>query len=644
MSVVLGCPRDCYDTCKLTVYVENSRVVRVSAEGYGSTQGAICPRAVKDVERIYSSSRILYPSLRVSGGVFRRIDWDQAIHLTVSKLREVLESYGSKHVLFLEYAGNRGILARYASRRVWNYLGATQSDRSICDYSGAAALRLVYGSTYGVSPDDIDGLNMAIIWGFNPAVSAVHLWRKILSIRERSGCIATVDVRLTETARQSTSFVKVKPGSDGYLALGLARYFVEHGYVDRKFVERYTYGFHELVKHLDSYGLDVVERVTGVPASKIAEFAETIASSKPFAIFVGYGLQRRYGGGEIVRAVSLLPALLGIHRGFYYSNSDGLPINFPAVEGANLWSGGNIISMEKVGEALSTGEYKFVYIHLHNPIATLPNAGKVAEGFKREDVFVVVHETHWSDTAKMADLVLPAPTFYEKLDAVYSYLHGTVYLNRPAVDPLGESIGEYQLMCEIAKKVAPGSYSEICLDPYRIFELALGREAVEDLLNKGYVRLKTKRRDEYQTPTSRIELYSTQAHVKGLPPLPLPPPGDRCAENELLLITSAHPLYIHTQFEEVYGPNQSCIHISREDAEEYGLVDGDLIEIWNARGSAVVRIRIDAAVARGLAWMPRQAWTVDGKRINVLTDDGVDLYGGSVLNSTCIKIRGKVIR
>jgi len=636
--MLVGCPRDCYDTCRLRVYVENGKMSRIEAVKDRLTQGMLCPRAAKDVERVYSSLRILYPVINI-GGVFRKIEWDRALETLVHQLSYTLEKWGPEKVLFLEYAGNRGILTRYASRRLWNFLGVARTDGSMCDYSGAKALRLVYGSTYGVFPSDIEKLRTVLIWGFNPAVSAIHLWAKVLGVKDRGGRIITIDARLSETARQSTDFVLVKPGSDGYLALGMARYLLDRGYIDTDFAKKYVYGFESFLEHVKRYDLDKVERVTGVPKSKVAELAESIALGKPFAILIGYGLQRRRGGGEIVRAISALPALLGIHRGFYYSNTDGLPINLAAVDGSDRWGPRKIVSMEKVGEELARGEYRFVYIHLHNPVATLPQAEKVVEGIKRNDVFVVVHETHWTDTAKVADLVLPAPTFYEKLDAVFSYLHNIVYLNKPVIDPLGESIGEYQLMCEVAKRLTPSSYSDICADPDEILVHAFGRENAEKLLKNGYVELDPMPRDVYQTPTGKIELYSTIAAKEGLPPVPTPPEGDSAEEDELILISSAHPLYIHTQFEDVYGPNQGEMYISPEDAQKRGISSGDVVEVFNKRGSVVMRIRVDSSLTKGVAWAPRQAYTLDGKRINVLVDDDVDVYGGATINSTRIRIR-----
>jgi anaerobic selenocysteine-containing dehydrogenase len=637
--ILVGCPRDCYDTCRLRVYVEGGRITKIEASDDMFTQGVLCPRAAKDVERVYSPFRVLYPAVNIGRGVFKRVDWDSALDVVVSRLREVLEVYGVEKVLFLENAGNRGILTRYASRRLWNFLGVTQTDRSICDFSGTKALKLVYGSTYGIFPNDIDKVNMVVVWGFNPAVSAIHLWRKILGVRERGGTIATIDVRFTETARQSTEFIRVKPGSDGYLALGIARYLVEKGYIDKGFIDRYTQGFEELVKHLESYSLDLVEEVTGVSKNKIAEFAEELASQKPFAIFIGYGLQRRYGGGEIVRSIAVIPALIGMHRGFYYSNTDGLPINFVDVESSKCWGPRKIISMERIGEEIYRGNYKFVYIHLHNPAATLPNVDRFVSGLKREDVFVVVHETHWSDTARLADVVLPAPTFYEKLDAVFSYSHSVVYLNKPAIEPLWESLGEYQLMCEIAKRIAPSNYSELCPDPYEVFRAALGDKVFKKLVEEGSAELEPKPRDVYQTPSGKIELYSIGALEEGLPPLPTPPKGDRVGENELLLITSAHPLYTHTQFEEVYGSIYSDLLINPEDAKQLNIETGNLVEVYNEKGAVKLKIRVDPSLGKGIAWLPRHSKTYNGKRINVIIDDGIDSYGGATLNSTHIRIR-----
>jgi anaerobic selenocysteine-containing dehydrogenase len=636
-STLIGCPRDCYDTCALRVYVSDNRIAKIEAVDNWYTGGILCPRAARDIERVYSPSRVLYPFISVNNGVFRRIDWDQALEILVSKLREVLEIHGPEKALFLEYAGNRGIITRYASRRLWNFLGVTQTDGSICDHNGSMALRYTYGSTYGAFPRDIDESKMIIAWGFNPAVSAIHLWRRVLEVKEKGGFIVTIDVRSTETAKQSSDFIKVKPGTDGYLALGIAKYIVEEDYVDKEFISKYTYGFNELVKHLEKYDLNIIEEITGVPKTKIIDLADRMHSNKPFTILIGYGLQRRYGGGETVRLISIIPALLGLHRAFFYSNTDGLPINLAEVDGSLAWNPRKIISMEKVGVELANGNYKFVHIHLHNPVATLPNAGKVVEGLRRNDVFVVVHETHWSDTAKLADLVLPAPTFYEKFDVVFSYTHNIVYLNKPAIDPLGESIGEYQLMCELTKRIVPSKYSDLCLEPIHLLKVALGNKNLDELLGKGFIELKPKPKSIYQTPSGKIEFHCSLS--KWCRELNLPMREGIGGSSELVLVTSAHPLYIHTQFEDVYGSIKGELHVNPDDARNLDLSTGDLVEVYNDKGKVVMRAIIDPGLSKGVAWAPRQALTYSGERINILLNDDVDKYGGAVLNSTLIKIR-----
>ncbi len=638
MQKYVACPRDCYNTCRLRIDFRGPKPASIRGDDNWLTKGVTCPRAARDLERVYSPLRILYPMMNIGKkGVSKKISWDEALDIIVSKLREVLTTSGPGNVLLIDYAGNRGLLTRHASRRLWNKLRAARTDYTICDAAGAAALRLVYGSTYGVYPEDLKDYKMIIIWGFNPIVSAIHMWRHIRGVRERGGLLVSIDVRRSETAKHSDLFIRVRPGSDGVLALGIARYLVDNNLVDKEFIGKHTYGFREFVKILSKYSLDYVEEKTGVTRRDIIELAELMTRYKPFAIFIGYGLQRRAGGGEIVRAVSVLPALLGIHRGFYYSNTDGLPIDFNTIEGQHLGSPSRIISMEKVGEHLAREEFSFVYVYLANPAATLPNSSRVIEGLKK--TFLVVHETHWSDTAKIADIVLPAPTFMEKLDVVYSYWHNYLYLNRPVIEPLGEALGEYQLMCELAKRLGMRDYDKICPDPLDLLSRGLGPDTMKELLDNGMARLKPKPRNEYQTPTGKIELYSARALENNLPPLPSPL-EEFIHEREFNLVSSAHSLYIHTQFEDVYGPVPGRVYISLDDARDLGIHDGDYVELYNDKGAIVLRSRISTDVPRGVLWVPRHAQGLNNVRISVLLDDGVEsLGGGAIINSTQVRIR-----
>jgi anaerobic selenocysteine-containing dehydrogenase len=213
-----------------------------------------------------------------------------------------------------------------------------------------------------------------------------------------------------------------------------------------------------------------------------------------------------------------------------------------------------------------------------------------------------------------------------------------VYLNKPVIDPLGEALSEYQLMCEITKRIAREVYNEICLDPFEILRIAFGDEILKKLIEQGCVVLEPKPKDDYQTPTGRIELYSTQAVKEGLPPLPTPP-GEEIDEDKFIFITSAHIKYIHTQFEEVYGGVPAELHISPEDAEKLGILDGDIVEVFNERASFIARAVIDKGLQRGVLWMPRHARGLNGFRVSALMSDDVDAYSGAVLNSTRVRVR-----
>jgi len=570
-------------------------------------------------------------------GIFRRIDWDEALSILASRLIDGLMDSPSK-ILFYDYAGNRGLITRHASRRLWNYLGAARIDYTICDAAGDKALRLMFGKSYGLFPRDLDKLKMVVLWGFNPYASSPHILNRLLTAKSRGGILVTIDVRFSETARLSDAALIVRPGSDGILALGIANYLISKGMYDKEFVQRYVYGFEDFAEYVSRFSLDFVEKVTGVDRSKIVWLAEELYSRSPDVGFlIGYGLQRRIGGGEIVRAIASIPVLLGIHRGFYYSNTDALPLNFAALEGWDLGKPSRIVSMERLGRMLAEGEFRFVYIHLSNPAATLPNQSKVVEGLRRRDVFVVVHETHWSDTARLANLVLPAPTYVEKYDVVYSYWHNCICLNEPVIEPLGESLGEYQLMCEIARKLRlPADL--ICKDVDDLLRLALGDELYDRLQSEKCIEIEPPAKDWYPTPSGKIEL-KLSVKIDGVPELPTPPISEE-EEGTYVLITSAHRLYTHTQFEDVYGSIPSTIHISPSDAEMLGINEGGLVEIWNEFGKAVMCAHIDPGLPRGVIWAPRGSNTLDGRRINaVMTDDVESLAGGSALNSTKVRLR-----
>lgn len=631
------CPRDCYDTCIYEVkYDPEPKLIHTGKP----TIKLSCPRAEKDFARVSSPDRILHPYIAVSKreGKRKKVSWSYAIGLIVNKLKETLKAYGASRILFLDYAGNRGIFTRYLAQRLWYFLGAARVDYTICNGAGAKALMLHYGSTYGALPQHMEQANILVYWGFNAAITSPHNFFYALSLRERKHVkIITIDTLKTETAKLSDIWLQPRYGTDTYLALGIASYLIQNELYDREFIEKHTYGFEMFRKYVRGLDLNTVSNKTKIPRDDIIEFAELYSEKKPSIIFIGYGLQRRIGGGEAVRAISLLPALIGIHRGFYYSNTDGLLIDMQYLTGSFLGVPSRTIPQSKIGEYIYNGEFKFIYIHLTNPAATHPRANLIREGLLRDDVFVVVHETHWSDTAKLADVVLPAPTWLEKRDVVFSFWHNYIGFNRPVLNKPNTLKTELGVMRLIAKGL---NIKEklIYESPMRALIKAIGRSIYEELITKGFTTLPYRKLNEYQTPSGKIEFYSNKAKEFNLSPLPKPievhPPPDY----PYILISSAHPRYTHTQFEDVYGPIPPIIEISEEDMEKLSITDGESVIVSSKNGSVVLMAKESDRVPPGVVFAYRSCKTLDGKRLNCITNDETNELGGATINTTFVSI------
>jgi anaerobic selenocysteine-containing dehydrogenase len=609
------------------------------------TQGFLCPRGVMDVKRTFSSERILFPH-KITGekpnGSFERISWEQALHVLAEKLQYVLKNFGSNAALHLYYSGNMGLLTQYFPRRLFYALGFSQTDLSICSKSGHEALKLHYGSSYGVDPDELSKMRLTVYWGFNAAVSAPHLYALSLMAKRNGGVIVTVDPRKSETVKLSDFWVQPNPGSDVALAYGVMKCLIENELVDFDFVDKYTYGFETLKEEVSRWSIETIEGYTGVKWEKIARLTQFYADFKPSVTMIGIGMQKSLHGGESVRAVSLIPALVGLHRGFYYSNSKGWNINLTYLTGEELTDKKvKVVSQVALGKHLEKGDFKFVYIHNMNPAQTLPNQKAVRKGLARKDVFVVVHDTHWTETARFADLVLPACTFLEKDDVVISYSHRYVRKSKKVTEPLGESRSELWVMTHLVEKLG--------LEVWWLHEdhwKAIGK-ALEDAFENGgfsemdrgkVLKLKMKPKNKYQTPSEKIEFYSIRAKMLGFSPLPkqhpLPEKGD------FTLLNTAIRKFTHTQFQDVYGPLPPIVLVNPNDAERYGIRDGDLLELCNELGSIKLKAVISDVVPKHVLWTPREGKDIEGKPQNILMPDTTQsLGGGPIFNSAKVKLQ-----
>jgi len=309
------CARDCPDACFLDVEVRDGTITRVRASKENPvTAGITCPRALGDPQRVYSMRRVLHPYIRQgkAAPTFRLSSWDEALGLTASRLKDTIRSHGPEAVLLLDYSGNTGLITSGFSKRLWNALGATRTDYTVCSASGHAALGLHYGLSYGVEPEELLARKTIAFWGFNAKHSSPHMWNMAMRARrENDAVIVVVDPRRSESTEMADLWLYPRPGTDVALSYGLANHLITDGYADAEFIASFTHDYEAYRAEASKWTPEQVEQVTGVSWEGIKELGGLLAGHGPSVFMIGLGLQKSSAGAEAVRAVSLLPALLG---------------------------------------------------------------------------------------------------------------------------------------------------------------------------------------------------------------------------------------------------------------------------------------------------------------------------------------------
>jgi anaerobic selenocysteine-containing dehydrogenase len=340
--------------------------------------------------------------------------------------------------------------------------------------------------------------------------------------------------------------------------------------------------------------------------------------------------------------VSFIPALLGQHRGFFYSNANAFPIDEKLISGRGLGAkDAGIVSQVALADSVGRGDFKVIYVSCMNPAMTLPNQHALREGLSRRDVFVAVHDTHWSKTAEYADLVLPAPTYLEKEDLVIPWSHDRVRLSPQVVRPVTNSRSEAWVMAELARRLRLAEdwlFEDPWVSVESVLEVALEDGSVESLRAGAALKLRSKPKDSYPTPSGNIEFYSSTAEELGFTALPTQAPLNT-PDGEFILLTSASPKYTATQFQEAYGAIPALVVINTQDAEGLSIQEGDVVLLSNDLGELTVRVTVAATVRAGTVWSPRLLEGLAGEPQNCLmSGQPQEIGGGPRFNSTTVTI------
>ncbi|HSO74062.1 MAG TPA: molybdopterin-dependent oxidoreductase, partial [Blastocatellia bacterium] len=315
-----ACPHDCPDTCAMLVEVEDGRAVKVSGDpAHPPTQGFLCTKVTRYLERVYNPDRVLYPMKRVGekgAGRFERISWDEALDTIAKRFREIAESPdGPEAILPFSYGGTMGVVnSGSMDRRFFNRLGASKLARTICSSAGGEAIAYTLGAKMGTDVENFHRARLIVLWGTNTLSSNIHLWPEITRAINDGARLIGIDPYRNHTMDHCHQLIQLRPGTDAALALAMINVIISEGLEDREYIEQHTLGFEQLRERAAEFPPSRAASICGIGEDVIVQFAREYAATRPAVIRVNYGWQRHAGGGMAVRAISCLPAIVGAWR------------------------------------------------------------------------------------------------------------------------------------------------------------------------------------------------------------------------------------------------------------------------------------------------------------------------------------------
>jgi anaerobic selenocysteine-containing dehydrogenase len=659
--VASACPLDCPDACSLEVGVEDGHVVSVGGSRANPyTDGYICSKVRRLPEHLYGPARILHPGIRGDArgeGRFRRASWDEALDLVASRMRALSESGRGEAILPLCYGGSNGYLSQGSTdARLFSRLGASRLARTVCAAPSGAAAAGLYGKMPGVALPDYAQAHLIVLWGVNPSVSGIHLVPFVYAAREAGARLVVVDPRQTPLARRADLHLAVRPGADLPVALSIIRWLFESGAADVRFLQDHTTGSEELRRRAEPWTFDRAAAAADVPAGDLERFARCYAESSPAVIRCGWGVERNRNGGSAVAAILALPAVagkFGVRGGGYtMSNSPIWDLSAERAAGAAP-SSAREINMNRLGAVLADRErpVELLFVYNANPLATLPDQEKVRAGLAREDLFTVVFDPVMTDTARYADVVLPAATFLERPELSRGYGAYVLHRSDPAVAPAGEARANHDVFAALCRRTGvwrPEDADEADDLIRRIVETSAHSDAIARAL-EGRRSVPPPSGDAPvqfvdvfpRTPDRKAHLFPEsldRESPRGLYGFEPDPATDRFP---LALISPAGDRRISSTLGELHRKiAPAALH--PEDAAGRRIASGDRIRIFNRLGEVVCLAAIDPGLRRGVVVLEKGLWshnTFNGSTSNALVPDELtDLGGGACFNDARVEV------
>jgi anaerobic selenocysteine-containing dehydrogenase len=663
------CPHDCPDTCGLLVEVEGGRVLSVSGDPeHPYSHGTLCPKVNHYQDTVHSPDRLTRPLERIGpkgAGTFRPISWDAAIARVAERWKELVAAHGGESILPYSYAGTMGLVQRNAGHAFFHRLGASRLDRTICSPAKGLGWSAVMGETMAQSPEEARQSDLVILWSTNTVATNVHFLERVKAARAAGAQVWLIETYRTRTARLADRVVLVRPGSDGALALGLMHLLVRDGLVDRDFVARQVQGFEELTTQvLPQFPPQRVSRFIGLTVQELEELARAYGRARAPFIRLGDGLSRYGNGAMTVRCIACLPALVGAYGkpggGLLASTSSAQAFDLVAVTRPDfLQRPTRTVNMCLLGQALNQlhPPVRSLYVYHSNPAAVAPDQNAVLRGLAREDLFTVVHERFLTDTARWADLVLPATSMLEHDDLYRSYGHYCIQRTEPVIPPVGESRSNWQVFQALAvamgydepffRRSAPELVDELLAAPSSLRQGIDAQALAEGRAVELHLPAASERR--WGTPSGRIEILNPALD----PPLPdWLPTHEEAGALPLRLMTAPALHTLNSSFMEreslrdQQGPMR--LKMNPADAASRQLADSSRVVACNDLGEVTFQLEVTGDVPVGLVVAEGVYWKVHSpgaRTVNALTSQRLtDRGGGSTFYDNRVEVYGEAGR
>jgi anaerobic selenocysteine-containing dehydrogenase len=671
------CPHDCPDSCGWHVTVEDRPTGAVAVKLRGNpdhpfSQGELCPKVNRYLERVHSPDRVLTPLRRVGAkgeGKFEPTTWDDALAHIARAWHDVIDAHGPSAIVPYASAGNQSELAMGFGDRLFEALGAATIVGSVCGAVAGAGTALTYGSGQADDPRELQFAKTVVLWGTNTRLTNRHLWPFVEKATANGATLVVIDPVRTLTAEAADVFVQPLPGTDVALILAMMHELIANDWIDHAYIAAHATGFDDLADHVAAWTPDRAAQICGLQPDDITSLARLYGTNRPSFVRTLIGAEHGEQGATFFRAAAMLPVLTGAwnERGGGFARSVGVyaggAMNSLASPAVTSPAPRRELQANHIGRWLSdpVEAVHALIVYGANPVVTLPNAAKIRQGLQRDDLFTVVHEQFLSDTAMYADIVLPATTQIEADDVVASWGSPHITYNRAAIAPIGQSVSNTELFRRLAGALGLTQPELHESDEALMRQLFDGREITLDRLRaEGTVDVgfgpQRYRHGGFATTDGKATLSSVSLAEAGLGLVPDWVPAhegvgahdDIVARYPFILVTpKTHSRFLNSSYSHLPGhgdrEGKPFVELCAHDARRLELVDGDLATVENQRGALRAPVRITERLRPGVVGVPfgwHRAAHDDDMTANVLTSDTLTNYGGGVAyNDTRVCVR-----